>query len=220
MRRILGFFAVTAVMALAAPAFAAMSAHVTFAPLSRQHTPPPLGRKQGWLVINNHDWMDYSLHVDYSREKLYLYRQGQGYGSVQVPSGSSVTLALPKDNWDLYGDSSNDLKVRIREGKTTTLSLEPFGYVGNTGLNAVVNDGERIRSESIFNAYTPPVVVQPPPPPVVVQPPPVIVQPAPPPIIINRPPLPSRPGHRPPPPSRPGRRPGKNNGWGFSFFFD
>ncbi|MDR0362166.1 MAG: hypothetical protein LBJ46_05715 [Planctomycetota bacterium] len=198
---------------LAAPAWAA--AQIAHAPLHHSHNPPPLGRKQGWLVISNRDWMDYSLMIDYSKEKIYLYRPGMGYGTVQAPSGTSITLALPKDNWDVYGQGDQKLKVRIREGRTTTLSLEPFGYAGNTGLNAVANDGDRVRSETLFFDI----------PQIIVQPPPVVVAPPPrPPVVIMPPPHrppPHRPPHRPPP-HRPPHGPGRdrNKGWGFSLFFD
>ena len=184
------------------------AAQVTMAPLGRAYSPPPLGRKQGWLVISNRDWMDYTLSIDYNDEKLYLYRQGQGWGSVHLPSGSTITIALEKDTWDLYGNSSEKLKVRIREGRTTTLSLEPFGYVGNTGLMGVVNDGNNIRNETLFNVYTQPVIVTPPPPAIIIE------QPPPPPVIVGRPPRYRPHGYYPapppppPPPPKPERLPG------------
>lgn len=191
------------------PAFGGqMAAQVTLAPLGRAYSPPALGRKQGWLVITNRDWVNYSLNIDYKDEKLYLYQEGQGWGSVHLPSGSTITLALEKDTWDLYGNASEKLKVRIREGRTTTLSLEPFGTVGNTGLIGVVNDGDRTRSETLFDMYTPPVVVT--------RPPAIIVE-QPPPVIVERP-YPRPPMHRPPPPPPPPRP--RKQGWGFSMFFD
>jgi hypothetical protein len=204
---------------LAAPAVAAQ---ITFAPLRQSYSPPPLGRKQGFLVISNRDWMDYGLTIDYSGEKLYLHRPGMGYGTVQIPSGASVTLALPKDNFELYGDSGEELRVRIREGRTTTLSLEPVGHVGNTGLVGVVNDGDRTRSETLFYE-APSVVVQPSPPPIIVTPPPrppVIVVPPRPPVVVRPPPHRPPPHGRPPPPHRPRPSRDRNKGWGFSLFFD
>lgn len=224
----LGFAALAVALALPGSASAAsVGVQVTLAPLGRAYgAPPPLGRKQGWLTISNRDWQSYSLAVG-GDDKLFLYRSGHGYGGINIPSGATVTIALEKDNYDLYGDNSDRLKVRIREGRTTTLSLEPFGYTGQAGLMGVVNDGDKVRNEVLYQEYRPPVVVQRPP--VVVQRPPTVIveRPAPPPVIINRPPIVvGRPSHRPPPP-RPGYGPGYGHGgrrdkdkdWGFSFSF-
>lgn len=181
---------------------------VAFAPLSRSYSPPPLSRRQGWLTISNRDWHSYSIGVD--GDNLFLYRGDSGFRGMVIPSGTTISIALKNDTYDLYGSNPDKLRVRIREGRTTTLSLEPFGYHGNTGLVGVVNDGDRVRNGVIFDSYATTVVV--PHPPVVVAPPP------PPPVIIHRPPY--RPPHRPvPPPSRPPRPGGRDNGWNIIFGF-
>ncbi len=211
--------ALIAIMVVALmPQSQAAGVQIQLAPLSRSYNPPPLGRKQGWLVISNRDWQDYTMNIDYNSEKLYLYRAGEGWGSVHIPSGTSITIALNKNTWDLYGKTDSRLKVRVREGRTTSLSLEPFGYQGSAGLNGVVNDGDRVRNEVIFESYAPPVVVRPAPrpPTVIVEQPPVVVH-RPPPVVVRP------PAHRPPPPPPrrpPHGRPGRDKGWGFSLFFD
>lgn len=218
-----GFVALA--IALAVPGLAhARQAEVTYAPLGRAYnSPPPLGRKQGWLTISNRDWQTYTLVVD-RKDKLFLYRGGQGYGGMVIPSGATVTIVVEKETYDLYGNNSDKLKVRVREGRTTTLSLEPFGYVGNTGLMGVVNDGDKVRNEVLFDNYAPPVVVQQPP--IIVQQPPTVIvnrPPPPPPVIVSRPPVVVRPGpprRPPPPPPPPPRRHDRRDGWGFSFGFD
>lgn len=190
-------------------------AEVRLAPMGRSFSPPALGRRQGWLTVSNRDWISYSLVFDRD-DNIYLYRSDSGMGGMVIPSGTTITVALEKDTYDLRGNTGNKLKVRVREGRTTTLSLEPFGYVGNTGLVGVSNDGDRVRRETLFSAYTTQVVVpsapviinRPPPPPIVVRPP------------SYRPPPPRpgyyhpRPGNRPPPPPPPRR-----DGWGFSVHF-
>lgn len=193
-----------------------MQAEVRLAPMGRSYSPPPLGRKQGWLTISNRDWQNYTVVVD-RKDKIFIYRGGQGYGGMVIPSGATITIALEKETYDLYGNNSDKLKVRVREGRTTTLSLEPFGYVGNTGLMGVVNDGDKVRNEVLFDNYAPPVVIQQPPTIIVNRPPP------PPPVIVNRPPVIVHrpPAHRPPPPPPPRHRDrGRKDGWGFSFGFD
>lgn len=232
-----------ATMLTAVPAAAAeIFAEVNLAPLSRSFGMPSLGRRQGWLTISNRDWQQYSL-VRNGRD-LNLFMGGiAGFGEViTIPSGATVTIALEKETYRLRGSNGNRLNVRVREGRTTTLSLEPFGFVGSSGLRAVVNDGDRVRDEVLFDPMTvvmqpgpPPVIVHPPPP-VIVTRPPVVVQRPRPPVVVNI----GRPGSRPPPPSvrpgsgrpgssrpgsgRPGSgRPGGNrqnhrdSGWGFSF---
>ncbi|MDR1613155.1 MAG: hypothetical protein LBT97_10310, partial [Planctomycetota bacterium] len=88
-----------------------------------------------------------------------------------------------REGYKLYGDNGNKLEVKIREGETTTLSLEPFGVAGNSGLNAIAVNRDKVRSETLFDGYVPaPVVVAPAPR--------VIYRPAPPPVIIHEP----RPG--------------------------
>lgn len=177
-------------------------AQIRLAPVTRSHRPPSLGRRQGWLTVSNRDWNSYTLAI--SGDDLFLHREGAGAGGVSIPSGTTVTIALGKDTYDLHGEGRERLKVRVRESRTTTLSLEPFGYVGATGLTGVVNDGDRVDQATLFASYAPPVVVQPRPP--------VIVRP---------------PAHRPRPPSppgrhdRPGNRPGgkRDDGWSLIFNF-
>jgi hypothetical protein len=226
-KRVYGLSLVALVAALAAPALAEardyhVGAQVTLAPLGRSHSPPPLGRKQGWLTVSNRDWETYTLVVS-GKDTLSLYRAGTGYGGMIIPSGATVTIALEKDTYDLYGNNPDKLKVKVREGRTTTLVLEPYGYVGRSGLLGVVNDGDKVRDGILFDTYTaPPVIVQPAPP-VIVQPSrPIIVNrpPPPPPVIISRPPAHHRPP--PPPPHRPGRpggHGGKGDGWNVVFGF-
>ena len=219
MRKALCLFLVMAFLAAAVPAMAGQfGVSVTLAPSGRAFAPPALGRKQGWLTITNRDWFDYTLNVDHGSEKLFLYRQGQGWGSVHIPSGTTISLALNKNTWDLYGNTNGRLKVRIREGRTTTLSLEPFGFVGNTGLVGIANDGNNVRRETLFEVMSAPVVIAPAPPTVIVQqppPPPVIIH-RPPPVVVAPPPVVVVPPRRPPPP----RRGGGGSGWGFSMFFN
>lgn len=192
-------------LALAADTAGARDAYrggtpVTMNQLRRSHAVPPLGRKQGWLAISNYDWQDYSL--DISKDNMYI-REG-AYGGIRIPAGATITIALEKDSYDLRGSTSDKLKVRVREGRTTTLSLEPFGYVGATGLNGIANDGDRVRQETLIDSYASTVIVAPP----VHRPPPAVIverpaPPPPPPVIINRPPVIHPPAHRPPP-HRPG----------------
>ncbi|MCL2000683.1 MAG: hypothetical protein FWG74_04540, partial [Planctomycetes bacterium] len=138
--------------------------NVNLAPLGRSFSPPPLARNQGWLTVSNRDWTNYSLVVQ-GNNRLFLYRAGDGFGGTIIPSGATVTIALQKATYDLYGNHPEKLRTRIREGRTTTLSLEPFGFVGQTGLIGVVNDGDRVRNGTLFDIHVAPVVVAPPPPP-------------------------------------------------------
>lgn len=202
---------------------------ITSAPIVKVYSPPPLMHKQGWLEVSNRDWIDYTLTRG-KDDRLFLSRGAiQRGGGIIIPSGATVALALEKDDYDLYGESPEKLKVDVREGRTTTLSLDPFGPVEYSGLTGVVNDGKRVRSSTLFESRQPPVVVvQPAPPPVIVQPAPrpvyvqpapvVVVRPAPPPpppVIVRPPPVVVRPAPPPPPPP-PYRR---DKGWGFSFFY-
>lgn len=230
---VLGLTAFVLVLAAIRPVAAGttIDVRVNLAPLGRAFSPPPLGRRQGWLTVSNRDWIPLSLRIE--GDRMFLHRGGGGFGGVIIGSGSSVTIALDRNTYDLFGSSPERLRVRIREGRTTTLSLEPFGFVGNTGLQGVVNDGDRVRTGVLFGGGGNTVVIPQPP---------VVVAPPPPPIIIQRPPLrPAPPPHRPPhrPPSRPGfgpgprpqplpeppppsRRPGggRDDGWGFTFGFE
>jgi hypothetical protein len=217
-----GWFAfgvIALALVMASPATAAgVEVEVRLAPLGRTYAPPRLGSKQGWLSISNRDWKDYTF-VENKKGRATLYEGGINYpGSIVIPSGSTITIALEKDTWDIMGNTNDRLKVKVREGRTSTVSLEPFGYKGNTGLRGISNDGDRVRDEILFNVY-----VQPP---VVIQPPPAIIidRPPPPPVIIQRPPVVVVPPyhHRPPPPPphyHHSGRPHHGDSWGFSFGF-
>ncbi len=222
-----GFLVLVFAVSLAVPAegFAAQAA-VRLAPLGASYAPPSLGRKQGWLTITNRDWKPYTVSV-MRKGRMSIVEGDLPHGTV-IRSGNSVTIAVEKDTWDLIGSSGEKLECRVREGRTSTISLEPFGFVNNSGLRGVSNDGERVRTEVLFEAYAPPpapivvqrppVIVQQPPvvvhqPPVVVQRPPVVVH-APPPVVVVPPHR--RPTHRPP-----AHRPGHGrDGWGFTFGFN
>lgn len=160
--------------------------------------------KEGWLSISNHDWQPYFINIVPGDERIFISRHPNG--GMVVNSGENVVVNLRKNTYKTYGDSGNKLEVRVREGETTTLDLNPFGVVGNSGLTGVARDRQRVRSETLFNNYAPPptVIVQPAPPPA------VIVRPAPPPVVIERrPPVIVVPGGPPhyrrygPPPHHP-----------------
>lgn len=196
-----------ALFALSAGADLRAAEQVRLNTIRRQYAPPPLNRKEGLLAVSNRDWKDYTLVIT-KKGRFSLYRGDTGYAGYQsypIPAGSTVYIALEKSTWELSAENRDRLKVKIREGRTSTLSLNPFGFRGNTGLMGVTNDGERAREQVLFDNYTRPVVVQPP----------TIVVPPPPPVVV-RPPVvvvdPPRPYPQPPP-----RRHGSN--WGFSFDF-
>jgi hypothetical protein len=191
-------------------------ARIQLAPIGRSQHPPALGRQQGWLTISNRDWSAYSLAVN--GDNLFIYRENLGGGGIIIPSGASVTIALGRDTYDLRGGGPERLKVRIRNSRTTTLSLEPFGYVGAAGLTGVVNDGDRVTSGVLFSeSHGGPIVVRPPPI-IVAPPPPVVIRPPAhrPPAVV-RPPAHRPPAHRPPGNNRPGGR--RDDGWSLIFNF-
>lgn len=219
-----GFLVLAFVLSLAVPADGFAGQAVRLAPVGASYAPPRLGRNQGWLTIANRDWKPYTVNI--TRKGRMSIMEGALPNGTVIRSGNSVTLAVDRDTWNILGPSGKDLECRVREGRTSTVSLEPFGFANNSGLRGVSNDGDRVRDEVLFESYIPPVVVQRPPvviqrPPVVVQRPPVVVH-TPPPVIVNRshvvtPPR-RRPTHRPP-----AQRPGRDrdrDGWGFTFGFN
>jgi hypothetical protein len=184
----LGVLALVIAMALPASA-GALEVDVRFAPLATTYAPPAIGSKQGWLAISNRDWQPYTIVIE-KKGRASLYQGSQSYPGMEsyvIPSGATTTLALEKDTWEFRGNNNDKLKVKVREGRTSTMSLEPFGPAGNTGLRGVTNDGEKVRNEILFNNYYEP--------PVVIQPPTIIAAPPPPPVIVTRPPVVV---HRPP----------------------
>lgn len=212
----IGVMALAVVLAASVCSEARAAQRIQLNTISRQYAPPPMMRKEGLLAISNRDWQDYTMVVT-RKGRISLYRGDAsyaGYRNFRLPAGSTVYLALEKDTWEVSAENTDRLKVKVREGRTSTLSLNPFGFAGNTGLMGVTNDGDKVREQVLFDNYTRPVVVQPP----------TVVVPPPPPTIITRPPVivhdPYRrpPYHRPPPPPPPRRRHGDN--WGFSFGFN
>lgn len=210
--------ALAAVFAVPAESMAGQ-AEVRLAPIRSSYAPPGLGRNQGWLTITNRDWKDYTVTI--MKKGKMAINEGAAYGGTVIRSGTSVTIALEKDTWEMYGSSGEKLKCKVREGRTSTINLEPFGYVNNSGLRGVSNDGDKVRSQTLIENYAPP--------PVIIERPPVIVErpvivPAPPPVIVNRPPIivnrPHRPAPPPPPPRRPPHHNNRRDGWGFTFGYN
>ena len=169
---------------------------------------PPRQDKEGWLAISNHDAIPYYVSANVGNKRIFISRHATG--GAMIESGQSIALALRKEEYKLYGDSGRPLKIKIREGETTTLSFTPFGAIGNSGMKGVVTDRERTRSETLFDMYTPPpaVIVQEPAP-VIIQEPPVYIVPGPPPPYYYH--------RRPPPPFFHHR--GRRRGGGLYFHF-
>jgi hypothetical protein len=134
---------------------------------------PPLRDKDGWLSISNYDSMTYHLLVSEGEKRIFVSRNPNG--GLAVGPGRNEIINLRKHDYKLYGDSGRDLKVKVRKGETTSLSLNPFGVVGNSGLIGVAVDREKTRSETLFDVYSPP-------PPVIIQAAPAIIVQEPPPV--------------------------------------
>ena len=162
---------------------------------------PPLGDKEGWLSISNHDPQAYHLTADVREKRIFVSRHPNG--GLLIGPGQSVVLTLRKEEYKLYGDSGRTLKVKVRENETTHLSFNPFGVQGNNGMTGVVVDRERTRSEVLFDMYAS-------------APPTIIVQEAPPPVLVT-PGYPWGWSHQPYPPHRGGRRHGGGGGMSFHF---
>lgn len=176
-------------MVSAGPAMPAEGSPVFPVEISVSSPYPPRFEKEGFLSISNRDWQPYYLSINLKDKRMFLSRVPNG--GIAIQSGENVVLNIRKEGYKLYGDSGEKLTVKIRDGETTTLSLEPFGVFGNSGLVGVSIDRDNRRREVLFNNYVPTVVVQPP----------VVVQPAPPPVVVvPAPPPPPRYYyyHRPP----------------------
>ncbi len=134
---------------------------------------PPRYDKEGWLTISNRDWQSYYVNVVPGNKRIFLSKAPNG--GMELHSGQSITLNLRKETYKTYGDTGRNLNVKVREGETTTLSLNPFGVFGNSGLTGVATDREKVRTEVLFSNYVPAptIVVQEPAPVVVVPGPPV-----------------------------------------------
>ncbi|MCC8109260.1 MAG: hypothetical protein LIQ30_09505, partial [Planctomycetes bacterium] len=144
---------------------------VTPIPLSGSTAFPSLYAKEGWLSVGNQDAMPYYFLVNPGNKRLFISRSPNG--GYEIAPGQNLVLNLRKETYKLYGDSGRELKVRVREGESTTLRLVPFGVVGNSGLQGVAQDRDQVRSEVLFNNYVPPAPV------VVVDQPPVVIVPEP-----------------------------------------
>lgn len=133
---------------------------------------PPRYDKEGWVSISNRDWMPYYININAGDKRMFLSRNPNG--GFEIQSGQNISVNLRKNTYKLYGDSGNKLEVKIRENEVTTLSLEPFGVFGNSGLTGVAVDRDKVRSEVLVNNYTPAPTVIVERPPVVVVPPPAV----------------------------------------------
>lgn len=121
---------------------------------------PPRYDKSGWVSIANHDWSPYYLSTNSENKRLFLSKFPNG--GIVIESGHQVIVSLRKESYKMYGDSGEDLKVKVRENETTHVALNPFGVFGNSGLRGVSTDRDNVRSEVLFNNYmpTPTVIVQ------------------------------------------------------------
>lgn len=129
--------------------------------------------KEGWVSISNRDWMPYYINVNVSDKRMFLSRNPNG--GFEIQSGQNIALNLRKNTYKLYGDSGNKLEVKIREDEVTTLSLEPFGVFGNSGLTGVAVDRDKVRTEVLVSNYSPaPTVIVEESPSVIVVPPPAV----------------------------------------------
>lgn len=158
--------------ALVESAMPADGAPVTPVAITNSTPYPPRYAKEGWIVFSNHDWSPYYLSYGGGNKRMFLSKFPNG--GVEIASGSSVVVNVRKESYKLYGDSGEDLKIKVRENETTTVALNPFGVFGNSGLTGVSVDRDKVRSEVLFRNYVPAPQV------VVVEEPPVVVVPGPP----------------------------------------
>lgn len=153
---------------------------VSPAPIMVSGAYPPRYDKEGWLSISNRDWMPYYVNINRGDKRIFISRAPNG--GLAIQSGENIIVNLRKDTYKTYGESGNKLEVKIRENETSTLDFNPFGVVGNSGLSGVTVSRDRVRSEILFNNFSPA-------PAIVVQEPSVIVVPStPPPVYYYRPP--------------------------------
>lgn len=139
---------------------------------------PPRFAKEGWVSFANHDWIPYYVNINPGSKRIFLSKFPNGGAAIE--SGSSLVVNLRKETYKMYGDSGEDLKVKVRENETTSVALNPYGVFGNSGLTGVSVDRDKVRSEVLFRNYAPP-------PAVVVQEAPVVVVPAAPPPVFYHP---------------------------------
>lgn len=174
----------------AVPATTTVAGHVAGSPIfpaaiTMTAAFPQRYDKEGWLSIFNRDWVPYYFNIDPGAKRIFVSRVPNG--GITVQPGENLPVNLRKEEYKLYGDSGRELKIKIRENESTSLSLNPFGVFGNSGLTGVATDRERTRSTVLFDAYVPAPTV------VIEQPPTVIVEPAPPVYVVPGP----RPYYRP-----------------------
>ncbi|MDR1613700.1 MAG: hypothetical protein LBT97_13095 [Planctomycetota bacterium] len=164
-------FALLAVMAAAAFADAGQFR------ISRPHGPgrrrPPPGRRDSVLEITNNDDRGYAIDVDYRRNRLtFAHRSG---GDIYLPGDSSrISLAFDDDDdWRIEGDHET-LEIKMRDGRTTRLTLETRTSRNRIGLFGTVDDGRQRTTAQLFryadrpgrpNGHRPPPRPTPPPPP-------------------------------------------------------
>lgn len=155
-------------------------APITMAPIVSAGGYPPRYDKEGWLSISNHDWIPYYLNINQGDKRIFISKVPNGGMAVQ--SGQNIIVNLRKNTYKTYGDSGEKLEVKIRENETSSLNLNPFGVVGNSGLTGVAISRDKVRSEVLFNNYSPAPAV------IVQEPSVIVVQPEPPPVYYYRPP--------------------------------
>lgn len=166
-------------LTLAVDAVVADGSPVVAVPIVSSTPYPPRYDKEGWAVFSNHDTSPYFLTINQSNKRMFLSRFPNG--GITLESGQSVAVNLRKESYKLYGDSGEDLKVKVRENETTTVALNPFGVIGNSGLTGTSVDRDNVRREVLFNNYVPPPAV------VIQEAPVVVVPPPPPPVYYHRP---------------------------------
>lgn len=148
---------------------------------------PPRREKEGWISFFNTSGESYFLSVDQKAKRIFLSRFPDG--GFELPSGTNRAVNVRKESYKMYGDNGQDLKVRVREGETTRVTLHPFGTEGGGILRVTSQDREKVQEKFLFGRVVrgaAPVVVRPAP--VVVAPAPMVVVPGPTVVVPGPPP--------------------------------
>lgn len=112
------------------------------------------GRQPGMLTVINQTPQDCTLIINPNNAHHVYVVPGVMEGGVHIPPGAAVGVDCTPGAWTVVGDDPRGVRLEVHEGAETILTLLSFNNRGRMGVLALVEDGGRRRSQTLFSTLS------------------------------------------------------------------
>lgn len=107
----------------------------------------PRVRAEGWIEINNADWVDYRLDINEHGGAVHIHYLNDSSSGWELRSGSKVVIPAHEGVWTFSGNNGRQFHVQVRRGSTSYVMFVPDGDESRAMLGMSIetpNDGSEL----------------------------------------------------------------------------